>query len=59
MQKLNSKINNTIMINPETPQNLWRELILTLNYILNKVLNENTSICVCERGGGSCKSGDI
>jgi hypothetical protein len=59
MQKLNSKINNTIMINPETPQNLWRELILTLNYILNKVLNENTLICVCERGGGSCKSGDI
>jgi len=47
------------MINPETPQNLWRELILTLNYIHNKVFDENTSVCVCERGGGSCKSGDI
>jgi hypothetical protein len=47
------------MINPETPQNLWRELILTLNYILNKVLNENTLVCVCERDGGSCKSDDI
>jgi hypothetical protein len=33
------------MINLETPQNLWRKLSLTLNYILNKVHNENTSVC--------------
>jgi len=38
------KMINSMLVSSEAPQNLWREALLTANYILNKVLHKKLGL---------------